>query len=154
MSWTVQQEGGSEYIRDKVLRKALVAEAEALRTHEPQRSALTDANYNFFATDAVDPSTATIRVEPRRRDVLLVSGVVVVNRDDGDLLRVAGRLSMNPSFWTRSVDIVRHYRRVSGIRVPVLMESEADVRIAGRAAFRMTYAYEMINGQPVLSPAR
>jgi hypothetical protein len=30
-----------------------------------------------------------------------------------------GRLSKAPSFWTRRVEVVRYYRRINGIRVPV-----------------------------------
>jgi hypothetical protein len=79
----------------------------------------------------------------------LVHGAVFVTDIDADLVRVEGRLARNPSFWTRRVDIVRRYGRVAGVRVPLDVESIAQVRIAGRSVMTMTYQYEMVNGQVV-----
>jgi hypothetical protein len=67
-------------------------------------------------------------------------------------VRVEGRLSKTPSFWTRRVEVVRHYRRIQGVRVAVAIESVESVLIAGRSTFKMTYNYETINGQSVGSP--
>ena len=63
-----------------------------------------------------------------------------------------GRLSKSPSFWTRRVEITRHYARLAGVRVPVSIESVAHVLIAGRSTFAMTYRYQTINGQHVGDP--
>ena len=67
-------------------------------------------------------------------------------------MRIEGRLSKAPSFWTRRVEVVRHYERINGVRVPVAIESVASVLIAGRSTFKMTYQYETINGQQVGVP--
>lgn len=181
-TWTVTDEGGSGYIRNKVLRKTLEGEAQAVRNNEPSKAALTEANYTFALTAPRDSKTsssddddddnpggakappgpevndgvatdhlARLFITPRRKDMLLVNGAVVVAAADADLMQVEGRLSKTPSFWTRSVDIVRRYARIGGIRVPVLTESTANVRIAGRSAFKMTYTYQMINGREILA---
>ena len=42
--------------------------------------------------------------------------------------------------------------RIAGIRVPVAIESVAQVLIAGRSTFQMTYEYETINGLRVGTP--
>ena len=68
------------------------------------------------------------------------------------VVRVEGRLSKSPSLWTRHVDIVRSYRRVAGVRVPVDVESVATLLVAGRSSFRMTYEYESVNGERVGTP--
>ena len=52
----------------------------------------------------------------------------------------------------KRVEVVRHYRRIQGVRVAVAIESVASVLIAGRSTFKMTYNYETINGQSVGSP--
>jgi len=62
---------------------------------------------------------------------------------------VTGRLAKNPSFWTKRVDIIRTYGRIAGIRVPLSIESVAQVRIAGPSAMTMTYRYDMVNGRTV-----
>ena len=65
------------------------------------------------------------------------------------MLQVEGTLVKRPSFWTRRVDVVRRYARVSGVRVPIEMRSTADVLIAGKSTFTMSYNYEMINGESI-----
>jgi hypothetical protein len=41
---------------------------------------------------------------------------------------------------------VRHYDRVGGIRVPVRLDSTAQIRFAGESTLSMIYKYEMVNG--------
>jgi hypothetical protein len=48
--------------------------------------------------------------------------------------------------------VVRRYQRINGVRVPVSIESVAQVLIAGRSTFQMTYEYETINGEHVGTP--
>jgi len=88
-------------------------------------------------------------VKPRRKDIVLVDGSIFLNPDDGDLVKVEGRLAKTPSMWTRRVDIVRSYRRLAGVRMPVELETVATLLVAGRSTFRMTYDYETVNGQRV-----
>jgi hypothetical protein len=68
------------------------------------------------------------------------------------LTRIEGKLSKTPSFWTRRVDVVRRYERKAGVRVPMSIESVAQVLIAGRSTFKMTYEYETVNGHHVGEP--
>src|SRR5207253_7971729 len=86
------------------------------------------------------------------KDVLLVDGSIFVRPEDGDLVRVEGRLSKAPSFWTRRVEIVRWYQRFVGVRMPTALESVANLVVAGRSTFRMRYDYETVNGIRVGSP--
>jgi hypothetical protein len=66
---------------------------------------------------------------------------------------VEGKLSRSPSFWVRSVAVIRHYARVGGVNLPVSVESLADVKMVGKARFAMTYQYESVAGRPVASQA-
>jgi hypothetical protein len=144
----VTSEGGSEYIRKHVLRKVLAAEQAAQGTAERTGAALTLDNY-VFGEAAEEPSGyLLVPIAPRRRAELLVRGVMVLSLD-ADLMRVEGRLSKNPSFWTKRVDVVRRYARVNGIRVPVEMSSRAVLRIVGPSRFTMCIDYELLNGQLV-----
>ena len=148
LRFDVVGEGGSAYIRKKVLLAALEGEQKMWSDHEPQRASLTTDNYSFEELSPVD-GLHSIGIKPRRKDVLLVEGAIFLDPGDGDLRRIEGKLSKAPSFWTRRVDIVRRYEIVGGVRVPVSIESVAHVLIAGRSTFRMTYAYETINGRRV-----
>jgi hypothetical protein len=111
-------------------------------------SAISRLNYMFDVTTEADP-LVRIDIKPHRASTFLVNGAIFVTPDAGDLIRVEGRLSKRPSFWTRSVEITRRYERIHGVRVPVEMRSVADVRLVGASTFSMTYIYETINGERV-----
>jgi hypothetical protein len=152
LRYEVVAEGGSGYIRSKVLRAALDGEQKIWANHEPQKASFTRENYVFGdGPDAAD-GLASIDVKPKRKDVLLVEGAIFVQPGDGELTRIEGKLSKTPSFWTRRVDVIRKYERKAGVRVPISIESVAHVLIAGRSTFKMTYEYQTINGQQVGNP--
>ncbi len=150
--YDVVSEGGSGYIRSRVLHAALDGERKLWASHEPQRAELTSANYVFEDRGLAADGAAALGVTPRRKDILLIDGSIFVSPADADLLRVEGQLSKTPSFWTRRVEIVRRYARVAGVRMPVSIESTAHVLIAGPSTFRMTYEYQSVNGQHVGDP--
>lgn len=147
----VAAEGGSGYIRKKVFLAALEGERKMQRDGDPKRAQLDLTNY-AFADEGLAGGLMKLAIKPHRKDVLLVDGWVYAGPDDGDLMRIEGRLSKNPSFWTRRVEIVRRYGRVGGAHVPLEIESVAQIFIAGRSTFRMIYDYETINGRRVGSP--
>lgn len=150
--YRIVAEDGSDYIRSKVFRASLETEREMWGAGAPDEAALTPTNYVFEERGAQPDGLTSLSVKPRRKDVLLVDGSIYLNPDDGELVRMEGRLSKAPSFWTRRVEIVRWYQRIAGFRMPTALESIANVRIAGVSTFRMTYEYESINGQHVGSP--
>jgi hypothetical protein len=150
--YTIVAEGGSSYIRTKVLRAALEGEQKMWTNREPQRASFNNDNYLFDQGQAAAGGLQAVGVKPKRKDVLLVEGSIFVQPDDGELARIEGKLSKAPSFWTRRVDVVRSYARLGGVRVPMSIESVAHVLIAGRSTFKMTYEYETINGQHVGNP--
>jgi hypothetical protein len=148
-SYTVVSESGSDQIRQKVLRPLLEAEATVLETGDQTRSALTNDNYEIAAGELAEPGVVKLFAKPRRKDVALIDGAVFVTSDDADLLRVEGRMAKNPSFWTTRVNVIRRYDRVAGIRVPVRLDSTAQIRFAGESSLSMVYQYEMVNGVEV-----
>ena len=146
--YEVMTEGGSSYIRSKVLRAVLDGEQEVIAQGEAARSALARANYTF-QTNGVDATgLANILLSPRRKERVLVSGTMFLQRDGG-LVRLEGRLAQSPSFWVKHVDIVRSYERINGAVVPVALESNAQLRMLGAATLRMTYTYSEIDGHPI-----
>jgi len=151
-TYTVVAEGGSSYIRSKVFLASLDKEREVYASGEPSRAALTPDNYVFEDEGTAVDGLSALAVTPRRKDVLLFDGSIFLNPEDGDLVRIEGRLAKALSFWIRQVQIVRSFQRIGGARVPVATEAVANIRLAGRATFRMTYEYETVNGQRVGAP--
>jgi hypothetical protein len=145
--------GGSHYIYSRVFIPALETEREMWATGAPERAAINLKNYMFASCNS-DGGLSRITVTPRRKDVLLVEGAIFVRPESGDLVRVQGLLSKTPSVWTRRVEIVRHYERIGGVRMPTAFETLVSVLIAGQSTFKMTYEYETVNGQVVGHPVR
>ena len=151
--YTIVSESGSDYIRTKVLKNVLKREQELVAEGDCRRSELTPDNYDFEETSQGN-GEQYVTIKPKRKDVLLVDGRMVLSADGRELLRVEGRLSKNPSFWTSLVNVIRHYARVDGVRVPIATESTAKVKFAGIAYLDVHYEYETINGRPVSVAAR
>ena len=149
--YNITSERGSESVRKK-LKELLERERELYASGEPDRSDLTSANYEFTA-GSPGPGCKYVDIKPKRKDSLLVDGRLVLS-EDGELLRVEGKLSKNPSFWTSLVRVVRRFARLDGVRVPITTESTAKVKFIGDAKLRVEYEYETINGRRVSSEAR
>lgn len=145
----VTAEGGSGYIRTKVLRAVLEGEQEAIARGETARSSLDRANYTFQPNGLDDAGLANVLLSPRRKERILLAGKMFLRPEDGELVRLEGRPAKSPSFWIKNVHIVRSYERILRTVVPVSLESTAQVRLLGRATFRMTYAYAEVDGKPV-----
>lgn len=151
--YRIVDERGSDYVRNKVLKAVLRREQEIV-AQGPGRAALTEENYVFGDTGAQADGERYVQITPKRKDVMLVEGRMVLTPDGNDLLRVEGRLAKNPSFWTSLVNVIRHFAKVDGVRVPVATESVAKVKFAGQSQLTVLYEYESINGQPVSVAAK
>lgn len=149
----IVSERGSEQVRNRVLKTVLRREQELIAAGDSARGALTTANYDFG--DEIDEDGMKyVSLKPKRKDTLLVDGRMVLSPDGRELLRVEGRLAKNPSFWTSLVNIIRHYARLDGVRVPIATESIAKVKLVGMSRMEVRYQYESINGRPVSRAAR
>lgn len=153
-AYEVLEEGGSPMLLKRVLRPTLAREAEARRNGQARATTLSHDNYEFLPARTVGDEIH-VGIVPRRKHEMLVKGILVLS-STRDLLRVEGQLTKRPSFWTRTVHIVRTYDRIAGTRVPVAIDSTAQVFMAGESFFRMTYTYAQINGTavPDVSPTR
>jgi len=144
--YVIVSETGSDYILEKVLRPILETEAKVFASGAASRSALTTENYDIGGGELAEPGLVKLFAKPRRKDVSLIDGSVFITSNDSDLVRVEGRMAKNPSFWTTRVNLVRHYDRIGGVRVPIRLDSTAQIRFAGESTLSMLYEYEMVNG--------
>jgi hypothetical protein len=151
--YQITAEGGSAYIRSKVLRAVLDGERDVIAQGETARSSLARANYSFEGNGIDNDGLANVLLSPRRKERVLVSGRMFLQPHDGSLVRLQGQLAKSPSFWVKNVNIVRTYERIDGWVMPVTLLSNAQVRLLGAATLRMTYSYSHINGHAVPSPA-
>jgi hypothetical protein len=152
--YEIVSERGSEYVLNKVLKKVLASEQALIAGGHADRAELSADNYEFTEPASQGKGVRYVLLKPKRKDMLLVDGRMVLNQSGTELLRVEGRLAKNPSFWTSLVNIIREFARVDGVRVPVTTESIAKVKMAGVSRMTVRYEYESINGRPVSLSAR
>jgi hypothetical protein len=147
--YRIMGEGGSNRIRNRVLKSVLEAERDNSTQAEWRKGAINRDNYDFNIDSHADDGMIKLQLNPRRRDKRLVDGAAWLAAASGGLVRLQGRLSKSPSFWVRWVDVTRDYRLIHGTMMPVAVESTADVRFAGVSTFSMTYEYAMVDGQTI-----
>lgn len=145
--YSIVAQGGSERIQRRVLKAILEAERENSNNAEWRKTNLSRDNYEFNFGGYAGDGMLKMQLTPRRRDSRLVLGSALLTANSGNLVRVEGRLSKSPSIWVRWVNVSRTYSPIAGAMMPVAIESTADVRIAGKSTFTMTYDYQMVDGQ-------
>ena len=145
----VLDEGGSDYIRNRVLRAALDSEQQLVARRHSSPVPTTDTP--SCAESHLDESgLLRVPLKPGRKGDHPVIGHMFLEPSTGDLVRVAGRLAKNPSFWISQVDVEWTYARIhKDIVLPVSLHSVAKVKVFGPSTFSMTYDYRSVEGQPV-----
>ena len=151
-AYEVTAEGGSGYIRKRVLR-SLLDEEQRLLALRSASAALTTANYRFQPGGVTAEGLAVIGLQPLRKDRSLIAGRMLLTPDEGQLVRLEGRLARNPSFWVTRVSVVRSYRAVNGAVLPVSLETTAQLRLLGSSKLRMSYRYSHVDDRAVSDDA-
>jgi hypothetical protein len=150
--YQVTAEGGSGYIRSRVLRSLLDEEQSLIAENASATVAISADNYQFTTHGLDEEGLAVVTIRPLRKGRSLIAGRMFLTAE-GDLVRVEGRLVKNPSFWVTRANLVRSYQRINGVTMPVSLETTGQLRLFGSSALRMTYRYEQINERTVVDDA-
>jgi hypothetical protein len=151
--YQVTAEGGSGYIRSRVLRSLLDEEQRLIARNGSATVAISADNYQFTPEGLNDEGLVVVSMRPLRKDRSLIAGRMFLTVD-GDLVRIEGRLAKNPSFWVTRVNVVRSYRRINGVPMPVSLDTTAQLRLLGSSALRMTYRYAQVDERTVVDDGR
>ncbi len=147
-TFEVIQEGGSEYVRNKILRGMLASEQDLIARGKRLRASLESMNYVFDDGGMTDAGLQRIVMKPAKKSDGIVNGFLLIEPGSGAVTKIEGRLVKSPSFWVRDVDVAWKFAHVGNHVVPIEMISTARVRMFGRSNFRMVYDYVSIDGQP------
>jgi hypothetical protein len=147
-SYEIVREGGSDYVRNKVLRGMLASEAQLIATGKRLRSSLEAKNYLFEDGGTTDSGLQRVLLKPAKKSDGILDGSLLLDPESGLITRMEGRLVKSPSFWLRDVDVTYKFAHIGGHVVPIEMSSTGRVRMFGRSSFRMVYDYVSIDGQP------
>jgi hypothetical protein len=147
--FTIESSTGSKLIIDRVFKKLLEAESEALDGDMQRRSALTEENYQFTLL-AYEPYAGgakyVLAVEPRTKDKFLYRGKIWVDATDFAVVRLEAEPAKNPSFWTKKSEVVQVYTKVNDFWLPLSNRSESNIRLGGHAELSIDYNDYEITG--------
>jgi outer membrane lipoprotein-sorting protein len=144
----IVSQNGSQWIIDRVLKRLLEAEQEALSEENRQRVALNSRNYDFSGLerqDALDTCSYVVAVRPKIPNKLLYRGRIWVDSKDFAVCRIEAEPAKNPSFWIKKTDIHHSYVKIGDFWLPSENESVSTVRGGGHAVLTIQYQdYEIL----------
>ena len=154
--FSIRSEKGSQLIIERVFKRILQSEKEAVSEENQSHIALNQDNYSF--TLAGYESTAAgssyiLSVEPRTSNKLLYRGRIWVDAEDFAVRRIEGAPAKNPSFWTKETKIVQVYTKVGDFWLPASNRSTSLIRLGGQANFTIDYQdYQITAATAVETP--
>jgi hypothetical protein len=140
--FSIRSQKGSELIIDRVFKRLLQSEQEAVTEENQRHVALNNENYTFtLAGYESTPagSSYILSVEPRTSNKLLYRGKIWVDADDFAVSRIEASPAKNPSFWTKETKIVQVYTKVGDFWLPSSNRSTSAIRLGGQANFTIDY---------------
>jgi hypothetical protein len=148
--FVVQSSTGSTLIVDRVFKKLLEAETEALAAENQRHSAISPDNYRFTLIgfeNAPAGAAYVLEVEPRTKDKFLYRGKMWVDAKDFAVVRLEVQPAKNPSFWTKSTEIEQVYKKVGDFWLPASNRSVTTIRLGGHAELTILYKDYKITGE-------
>ena len=131
----VISEEGPRVICDRVLRRAMDAEAAASRGANRERARIDLANYNLrvLGTEtAGDLTYYVLELELKSRSPYLIRGKAWVEASEWAIARVEGVLARKPSIWVGTPVIQQTYRKIGLFWLPEKNVSTTDAPLFGK----------------------
>ena len=153
----ILSETGSKLLIERVLKKLLQSETEALSEENPRRTALNRDNYKFAQVGYESTATGALyvlSVEPRTKNKFLYHGRIWVDAEDFAVVRLEGEPAKNPSFWTKDTKVEQTYAKVNDFWLPALNRSTTDIRLGGRADLTIEYKGYHTTAAPPLKDSK
>jgi outer membrane lipoprotein-sorting protein len=146
-------QSGSKFICEKVLRRLVDGEQEAMQKMNRMQTTLSPENYDvkLVGEEEIDGARAwVLKVQPKVADKFTYRGKVWVNAQDYAVMRVMGEPAKSPSWWISRTSFESRYVRRGEFWLPGRNVSTSHVRIGGEATLTIDYgAYETLVGKTV-----
>ena len=141
-SFKIVSQTGSKVIIERVFKRLLESEKEAVEPEIHARTLLDRDNYNF-ALIGFEPSNKgsqyVLAVSPKTRSKYLYRGKVWVDATEFAVTRIEAEPAQNPSFWTKKSEIRHEYMKVQNFWLPRRNESISYIRLGGKATLTIEY---------------
>lgn len=144
----IVSQAGSQWMIDRILKRLLETEQEALTEENRRRVALDPSNYNFSGLEvqnAADGCSYAVLVQPKVPSKLLYTGRVWVDRNDFAVCRIEAEPAKNPSLLIKKTEIHHSYVKIGDFWLPSENESVSYIRGGGRAVLTIKYqSYQIL----------
>jgi outer membrane lipoprotein-sorting protein len=140
--FSIVSQSGSKLLVDKVFKKLLTSEEEALTEENRRQTEISPANYEFRLEGEETTEAGhfyVLKLEPKSRKKFLYRGTIWVDAHDFAIARIVAEPAKNPSFWTSKAEIEHMYKKVGGFWLPAQNRSTSRVRFGGSARLTIDY---------------
>lgn len=142
-NFKVISQSGSKLITERVFKRLLDSEKEAVEPEVHIRMLLNRNNYDISLV-GYEPSSQgnqyVLAVYPKAKSKYVYCGKVWVDATDFAVTRIDAEPAQNPSFWTKKSEFHHEYMKVQGFWVPRHNESISYIRLGGRATLTIDYS--------------
>jgi len=150
--FTIRSATGSKLLIEKVFKKLLQREKEALIPENQSRIALNNENYIFTLTGQENTpggSFYILSVEPRTKSRMLYRGRIWVDAEDFAVARIEAAPAVNPSFWIKGTKVEQVYLKVADFWLPASNRSTSNTRLGGSAVLTIEYKNYQVTAIPM-----
>jgi hypothetical protein len=145
----IVSQSGSKMLIDRVFKKLMEGEKDAIDGENQKCIAVNQENYEF-ALLAYEPGSRgglyVLSVKPRTKNKYLFQGKIWVDDQQFAIVRMEGQPAKNPSFWIKGTQIETRYINVNDFWLPAHNHSFTSVRLGGHADFSIQYKDYQITG--------
>lgn len=145
----IVSQSGSKMLIDRVFKKLMEGEKDAIDGENQKRIAVDQENYEF-ALLAYEPGPRgglyVLSVKPRTKNKYLFQGKIWIDDQQFAIVRMQGEPAKNPSFWIKDTQIETRYINVDDFWLPAHNHSFTSVRLGGHADFSIEYKDYRITG--------
>ncbi|MBA3975797.1 MAG: hypothetical protein C0504_16450 [Candidatus Solibacter sp.] len=150
--FTALSASGPGAVRKLVFRRMLDTEAQASSPEGQKATRICRDNYSFsfVETATLDGRESyVLEATPKSANPLLFRGRVWIDAARWVVVRIDGKPARNPSFWVSRTGFVHQYSEVEGHWLPLLNQSDSDIKVFGRSTTRIVYGgYEFAAPAP------
>jgi len=145
----IVSESGSRLLINRVLLKLLSSEQEAQLQQNRKELEINPENYQFSLDQIQHTSTGDyyiLNLVPKGKSRYLYRGKIWVDAHDFAVARMSGEPQKNPSLWVSHTMIEYRWAKQDSFWLPILNQSETDVRMGGKAFLTIDYSNYQITG--------
>lgn len=144
---TSTSQQGSQFVLHRVFQRLMQREKQRVQNDKDPDSLITPENYTLeeLGNDKVGGAACLLfRAVPRRKATDLFEGKIWIDIQDFAIVKMAGQLAKNPSFWIKRVDFVREYQNIQGFWLLSRETAVSTIRIFGKETLTIDYQYNAV----------